>query len=113
MPNMSPNRKRIRHRTKHPRKSFEITVPTYQSPLSLFTNNILSHDARMEFSDQHSNFCMNRPMSSTQAESAKSRDRRIFGGDGDETQSALELRGPMLDIVLGLFNGIDYDDALC
>jgi hypothetical protein len=46
-------------------------------------------------------------------ESAASRDRRIFGGDDDETRSALELRGPMLDVVLGLFNGIDYDDSLC
>lgn len=46
-------------------------------------------------------------------ESAESRDRRIFGGDDDETQSAMELRGPMLDVVLGLFNGIDYDDSLC
>lgn len=46
-------------------------------------------------------------------ESPESRDRRIFGGDEDETQSAMELRGPMLDVVLGLFNGIDYDDSLC
>lgn len=46
-------------------------------------------------------------------ESVEARDRRIFGGDEDETQSAMELRGPMLDVVLGLFNGIDYDDSLC
>lgn len=37
----------------------------------------------------------------------------MFGGVDDDTESALELRGPMLDVVLGLFNGVDYDDALC
>ncbi|EME85561.1 uncharacterized protein MYCFIDRAFT_171467 [Pseudocercospora fijiensis CIRAD86] len=45
-------------------------------------------------------------------ESATSRDRRMFGGEDDDTKSAMDLRGPMLDVVLGLFNGIDYDDAL-
>ena len=44
-------------------------------------------------------------------ESDNSRDRRIFGGDDDDSQSARDLRGPMLDVVLGLFNGIDYDDS--
>lgn len=46
-------------------------------------------------------------------ESATTRDKRVFGGEDDDTESAMELRGPMLDVVLGLFNGIDYDDALC
>ena len=46
-------------------------------------------------------------------ESATTRDKRMFGGEDDDTESAMELRGPMLDVVLGLFNGIDYDDALC
>lgn len=45
-------------------------------------------------------------------EDAKSRDIRIFGGLENELEST-DLRGPMLDVVLGLFNGIDYDDALC
>lgn len=46
-----------------------------------------------------------------QQESANSRDRRIFGGVDEDTESAKNLCGPMLDVVLGLFNGIDYDDA--
>ena len=45
-------------------------------------------------------------------EDSISRDLRIFGGLEDETQGS-DLRGPMLDVVLGLFNGIDYDDASC
>lgn len=44
-------------------------------------------------------------------ESADSRDRRIFGGVDEDTESAKDLCGPMLDVVLGLFNGVDYDDA--
>ncbi len=49
---------------------------------------------------------------SRSAEDAVSRERRIFGGvDGDS--EATDLRGRMLDVVLGLFDGIDYDDALC
>jgi len=43
-------------------------------------------------------------------ESAAARDRRIFGGLDGEDESA-DLRGAMMDVVLGLFNGIDYDDA--
>lgn len=46
-------------------------------------------------------------------ESAASRDRRIFGGVEDDLESAKELCGPMLDVVLGLFNGVDFDDSLC
>ena len=46
-------------------------------------------------------------------ESAASRDRRIFGGVEDDSESAKELCGPMLDVVLGLFSGVDYDDSLC
>lgn len=45
-------------------------------------------------------------------ESAITRDKRMFGGEDGDSESALELRGPMLDVVLGLFDGIDYDDAL-
>ena len=45
-------------------------------------------------------------------EDSFSRDIRIFGGVEDE-QSATDLRGPMLDVVLGLFDGLDYDDAMC
>lgn len=40
-------------------------------------------------------------------ETPLSRTRRVFGGAEDESA---ELCGPMLDVVLGLFGGIDYDD---
>lgn len=42
-----------------------------------------------------------------------SRDIRIFGGLEDEEFESEDLRGPMLDVVLGLWNSTDYDDALC
>jgi hypothetical protein len=42
-------------------------------------------------------------------ESAK-RDCRFFGGlEGEE--DTMNLRARMLDVVLGLFNGLDYDDS--
>ena len=50
-----------------------------------------------------------------QRESDAAREQRIFGGpaeqgkEGDE--GGVDLRGPMLDVVLGLFSGMDYDDA--
>ena len=45
-------------------------------------------------------------------EDNESRDRRFFGGttDDDEDDDAPDLRGAMLDVVLGLFDGIDYED---
>lgn len=42
-------------------------------------------------------------------ESAGARDRRIFG-DADQQGDELDLRGPMLDVVLSLFDGLDYDE---
>jgi len=44
-------------------------------------------------------------------ESAEARERRIFGGEEGEGDSE-ELCGPMLDVVLGLFDGMDYDDMV-
>jgi hypothetical protein len=47
-------------------------------------------------------------------ETPRSRTRRVFGGiespdeDDDEDEESTELCGPMLDIVLGLFGGVDY-----
>lgn len=39
---------------------------------------------------------------------------RIFGGDGldgdGDVEGTEDLRAPMLDVVLGLFDGLDYDD---
>ena len=46
-------------------------------------------------------------------ESAEAWDRSWFGGVDEDSESARDLRGPMLDVVLSLFNGVDYDDALC
>ena len=46
-------------------------------------------------------------------ESSAARERRIFGGSEDD-DVGFDLRGPMLDVVLGLFSNVDYDDsALC
>ena len=49
-------------------------------------------------------------------ETPRSRTRRVFGGidssddeDGDVDEESTELCGPMLDVVLGLFGGVDYD----
>ena len=45
-------------------------------------------------------------------ESDVARERRMFGGlEGDLGDVELDLRGPMLDVVLGLFSNVDYDDA--
>lgn len=43
-------------------------------------------------------------------EDAVSRDLRVFGGVPEDQYELSDLRGPMLDVVLGLFNGIDYND---
>jgi hypothetical protein len=126
-PTMGHNRKRVRHRSRHSRKPFDLLpVPLIiEAPLSLSTKNMRHHDyttlPHMAYTSTHSpNFFPGpsfpvaiQPKLLQEEESAASRDRRIFGGDDDETRSALELRGPMLDVVLGLFNGIDYDDSLC
>jgi hypothetical protein len=52
-----------------------------------------------------------RPSASLAPESPQSRTRRVFGGieSLDEDDEA-ELCAPMLDVVLSLFGGIDYDD---
>jgi hypothetical protein len=49
-------------------------------------------------------------------ETPRTRTRRVFGGvdssddeDGDIDVESTELCGPMLDVVLGLFGGVDYD----
>lgn len=45
------------------------------------------------------------------AEDAATRNVRVFGGSESEAGSS-ELCGPMLDVVLGLFGSIDYDEAM-
>jgi hypothetical protein len=54
----------------------------------------------------------NRPWSKSccKPESIEAREARIFGGEEGEKEDT-DLRGPMLDVVLGLFNGLDYDDG--
>ena len=46
-----------------------------------------------------------------ETESIEARERRIFGGEGGGLEDDA-LKGPMLDVVLGLFNGLDYDDGV-
>jgi hypothetical protein len=44
-------------------------------------------------------------------ETPQSRTRRVFGGiDSLDEDDEAELCAPMLDVVLSLFGGIDYDD---
>jgi hypothetical protein len=37
-------------------------------------------------------------------------DRRVFGGLPEDSQSAQDLRGPMLGVVLSLFDNVDFID---
>ena len=39
-------------------------------------------------------------------------ERRMFGGAEEDVDGA-NLRGAMMDVVVSLFGGVDYDDALC
>lgn len=51
------------------------------------------------------------PCSSGRREGLWERDRRIFGGgEGGSEEEEDGLKAPMLDVVLGLFDGLDYDD---
>ena len=44
-------------------------------------------------------------------ETIQSRTRRVFGGvEASDDDESTELCAPMLDVVLALFGGIDYDD---
>lgn len=51
--------------------------------------------------------------SSCDDEDPECRDMRIFGGLPEEQEESSDLRGPMIDVVLGLFNAIDYEDENC
>lgn len=46
----------------------------------------------------------------TKPEDDAMRDRRFFGGDEEDEGNTDDLRGAMLDVVLGLFDGVDYED---
>jgi hypothetical protein len=52
-----------------------------------------------------------RPSTSLAPETLQSRTRRVFGGiESVDEDDLAELCAPMLDVVLSLFGGIDYDD---
>jgi hypothetical protein len=59
----------------------------------------------------HTNTYTNSACTNLSPETLQSRTRRVFGGieSLDEDDEA-ELCAPMLDVVLSLFGGIDYDD---
>lgn len=124
------NRKRVRHRPNRQRKYINLPpqpiqpnpfamIPTAWSIRYSYAPNSTSSKTTLSRMSSPSAFSHSSVSSSTSStlggsrqEDAKSRDIRIFGGLENEHDSA-DLRGPMLDVVLGLLNGIDYDDALC
>lgn len=110
------NRKRIRHRpmsrSYHSITSFmPTTEATATSSWALQYFLLPQSTMRIDVSSPAFTETAYTPPKLLKQESANSRDRRIFGGVDEDTESAKNLCGPMLDVVLGLFNGIDYDDA--
>ncbi|KYG42487.1 hypothetical protein M433DRAFT_409654 [Acidomyces richmondensis BFW] len=110
------NRKRIRHRPNRPWKtqnSQPITGTYASSPhadrwtspspyTTTFTNSYCWSGQKKYESEYRG--------SERISESAAQRELRIFGGlEGERDQS--DLRSRMLDVVLGLFHGLDYEDA--
>lgn len=93
------NRKRIRHRSNKSRR-LQANTTYHETP----------HDYTALPKHMLAPTTKQLPQLSRE-ESATTLDKRMFGGEDDDTASAMELRGPMLQVVLGLFNGIDYDDA--
>lgn len=120
------NRKRVRHRPNRTRKYFNYqpspiqpipfnTTPSAMSIRYIHLSNTqflkpgLSRTPSLgSYSSRSSS-----TLSKTSQEDAHSRDIRIFGGLEDEEFESEDLRGPMLDVVLGLWNSTDYDDSLC
>nr|POF03469.1 hypothetical protein CFP56_72565 [Quercus suber] len=111
------NRKRTRHRSLHgARRPGPILTMEVDRIWPAMTNTM----SRMcEPSTSGIPFQRNMPCAKAwsscpcSTESAAARDQRIFGeSDEDEKFGDFDdLRGPMLDVVLGLFDGIDYDDG--
>lgn len=55
----------------------------------------------------------NRSLRNFRQNDCSARDRHFFGGEegeGPESEADAQLKGRMLDVVLGLFDGIDYED---
>ena len=121
------NRKRVRHRPNRARRGMELEPSPIQPTITQFSSMPTALSVRYSYapaphapvqtSKQSTNSSLRQSKpgiaySQCREENALSRDLRIFGGLEHELQSS-DLRGPMLDVVLGLFNGIDYDDASC
>ncbi|EMC92191.1 hypothetical protein BAUCODRAFT_281232 [Baudoinia panamericana UAMH 10762] len=116
------NRKRTRHRSMSSRRRHSL-LPSCGAlspsggicglPSSLPFSNIARTDSAQSSSDgvsdrQSSERC---PQPDNEAELAYNREQRIFGGVYGEPDAS-SLCGPMLDVVLGLFNGVDYEDPI-
>ena len=117
------NRKRVRHRPTRSRKHSEdrlqpLSRPTSQSfPTAMsvrysyappipqveqIPRRIPHSDSTQKATTPKASGCI--------PEDAISRDLWVFGGLPDDQFESSDLRGRMLDVVLGLFDGIDYDD---
>lgn len=85
--------------------------PSARQPPTTTTTSTTHPTLRLQTIQPHceSDIAVNIP------ETPRSRTRRVFGGvdssddDGSDDEESTELCGPMLDIVLGLFGGVDYD----
>lgn len=113
------NRKRIRHRPNRARKALEL-LPSPVQP-SLFDGSQPLPPTKSIRYHYPSKPCLRALLAcnpdggqniKAHQECETAWDRRVFGGLEGETDSG-NLRGAMMDVVLGLFNGVDYDDALC
>jgi hypothetical protein len=121
------NRKRVRHRPNRSRKHSANRLPlsTSQSQSQSFPPTAMSvrysyvppfaqpkQFSRRPKSDEFA-YPTSTADSDCRREDAYSRDLRVFGGLPEDQHELSDLRGPMLDVVLGLFDGIDYDDEMC
>ncbi|KAF2216489.1 hypothetical protein CERZMDRAFT_81585 [Cercospora zeae-maydis SCOH1-5] len=117
------NRKRVRHRSNKSRRIVRAAAQQVQFQNQLRQQQSTAwttHPTRYSTfpawncNNDHSSISMppsgHRDLPRT--ESFHSRDKRMFGGEDDDSVSAMELRGPMLDVVLRLFDGVDYDDEV-
>jgi hypothetical protein len=86
-----------------------------QTPTSTTTSTTSNTNMRLQ--TLQPSHCATNPPSTIDSipETPRSRTRRVFGGvdlsddDGSDDEESTELCGPMLDVVLGLFGGVDYD----
>ena len=121
------NRKRVRHRPNRSRKHSEdrmqpLPVPTsqlYPTAMSVRYSYAppIPQIKQTTPADPQLHAAQKKSIPSKRPnciqEDPMSRDFRVFGGLPDDQLEASDLRGRMLDVVLGLFDGIDYDDEKC